>query len=86
MDLAIVAALLSSYHNKPLSREAIYLGEVGLTGEVRSVPLLKIRLKEIIQLKYKKLYCSTTSLSVSEETSGIEFVELKRVLEVQENL
>jgi len=46
-DLAIIAAILSSYRNRELSSETLFLGEVSLTGEIREVPGLSQRLKEI---------------------------------------
>ena len=46
-DLAIIAAILSSYRNRELSAETLFLGEVSLTGEIREVSGLTQRLKEI---------------------------------------
>ncbi len=46
-DLAIIAAILSSYRNRKLSTETLFLGEVSLTGEIRDVSSLSQRLKEI---------------------------------------
>ena len=46
-DLAVIAAILSSYRNRELSTESVFLGEVSLTGEIREVPSLMQRLKEI---------------------------------------
>lgn len=46
-DLAIIAAILSSYRNRELSAESLFLGEVSLTGEIREVSGLSQRLKEI---------------------------------------
>ena len=45
-DLAIIAAILSSFRNRAISEETIFLGEVGLTGEIRDVIMLDNRLKE----------------------------------------
>ncbi len=45
-DLAILAALLSSVRDEPLGLEAIVIGEVGLTGEVRSVSRIAVYLEE----------------------------------------
>lgn len=50
LDLAIVAALISSYKNKEPKEKIIAFGEVGLTGEVRGVNLAKQRLDEIKRL------------------------------------
>jgi DNA repair protein RadA/Sms len=46
-DLAIIAAILSSYRDRELSSETLFIGEVSLTGEIREVTGLTQRLKEI---------------------------------------
>jgi len=53
-DLAIIAAILSSYRDRELSAETLFLGEVSLTGEIREVPGLTQRLKEIETQGFKK--------------------------------
>lgn len=53
-DLAIVAALVSSFKNRPLAPNCLILGEVGLSGEIRPVNGLEIRLKEACKLGIKK--------------------------------
>ena len=45
-DLAILAALLSSVREEPVSVDAVVLGEVGLTGEIRSIPRMTDSLEE----------------------------------------
>jgi len=45
-DLAIIAAILSSYRNRELSSETLFMGEVSLTGEIREVSGLTQRLKD----------------------------------------
>jgi DNA repair protein RadA/Sms len=49
-DLAVCAALLSSLRDKALSAKAVHIGELGLGGEVRSVPFVKKRKKEAERL------------------------------------
>lgn len=46
VDLAVLAALLSSIREEPISLDAVVLGEVGLTGEIRSVPRIADALEE----------------------------------------
>ncbi len=53
-DLAIIAAILSSYRNRELSTETLFIGEVSLTGEIREVSGLAQRLKEIQTQGFKK--------------------------------
>ncbi|HXH75113.1 MAG TPA: DNA repair protein RadA [Bacteriovoracaceae bacterium] len=57
-DLSVIASLLSSYYAKPIPDDTLFLGEVGLTGEVRSVPMMELRLKEVAQMNYKRVITS----------------------------
>lgn len=52
-DLAVAAAVMSAVENKPLPADAVVIGELGLGGEVRSVPFLERRLKEAERLGMK---------------------------------
>ncbi len=55
IDLGIAAAILSSYRERPLPLDMVYLGELALSGEIRAVPFLDARLKEIERLGYKSV-------------------------------
>ena len=61
-DLAIIAAILSSYRNRELSSETLFLGEVSLTGEIREIPALGQRLKELETQGFKKAIIPTKPL------------------------
>jgi len=61
-DLAIIAAILSSYRNRELSSETLFLGEVSLTGEIREISALMQRLKEIETQGFKKAIVPTKPL------------------------
>ena len=52
LDLALVAALLSSYHNRSLPGGMLLFGEVGLVGEVRAVSQAERRVTEAIKTGY----------------------------------
>ncbi len=54
-DLSVVLAIASSYRDKPVAGELVAIGEVGLTGEIRSVSNLNQRLSEVARLGFK--YC-----------------------------
>ncbi|MEX0995212.1 MAG: magnesium chelatase domain-containing protein, partial [Balneolaceae bacterium] len=53
-DLAVIMAIASSYRDKPLKQDLFVLGEVGLGGEIRSVPFLEQRLKEGMKMGFRK--------------------------------
>lgn len=46
-DLAVIASILSSFRNRPLSNKTAFIGEVSLTGDIREVSNIDIRLKEM---------------------------------------
>jgi len=52
VDLGIVVAIASSILNKPVDAKTAFLGEVGLTGEVRGVSQIEVRLKEASKLGF----------------------------------
>ncbi len=53
-DLAVIAAILSSFRNRVIDKKTIFLGEVGLTGDIRDIHMLDIRLKEAASQGFKK--------------------------------
>lgn len=56
VDLAIAAAILSTDRNQAIASDALYLGEIGLTGEIRAISFPEIRIKEAIKLGFKQFY------------------------------
>lgn len=58
-DLAVAAALLSSLHNRPTPADALFLGEVGLGGEIRPVQGVERRLAEAARLGFRRAFCSS---------------------------
>jgi len=64
-DLAIIAAILSSYRNRELSAETLFLGEVSLTGEIREISAQAQRIKEIEMQGFKKAVVPTKPLEKS---------------------
>ena len=58
IDLAVVAALLSSYQDQPLKSGLVFAAEVGLSGELRPVSRLDQRIQEAGKLGYKRIIVS----------------------------
>ena len=53
-DLPVILAVASSYRDTPISDDVVAIGEVGLTGEIRSVSHMNQRLQEVSRLGFKK--------------------------------
>lgn len=58
LDLAAVAAILSSYKEIAVPSETILLGEIGLSGEIRPVARIEQRLQEARKLGYLNIFCN----------------------------
>ena len=54
-DLAVCAALASSYYDRPIDKFTAAFGEVGLTGEVRAVSYAEKRVAECVKMGFKKV-------------------------------
>jgi DNA repair protein RadA/Sms len=63
VDLAVVAALASSYVDRPLPNDLVVLGEVGLTGEVRAVGQVRARVREAERMGFERLLLPQASLA-----------------------
>lgn len=69
-DLAVAAAIVSALTNTPLPADAVVIGELGLGGEVRSVPFLDRRLKEADRLGLKTALTPKTTKNIHELSVG----------------
>ncbi|MCB5271935.1 MAG: DNA repair protein RadA [Candidatus Cloacimonetes bacterium] len=58
LDLAILAAIISSLKDTPLPENSVFIGEVGLNGEVRPVSQLEARISEATKLGYENIFVS----------------------------
>lgn len=56
VDLAVAMAIVSSYKNIVIDPKTVFLGEIGLTGEIRNITNFEKRIKEISKLGYDKIY------------------------------
>ena len=81
-DLAVCAALISSFKDKPLPLDRVFAGEVGLTGEARSVPNMQGRILEAARFGMK-YFCVPIKTDKSE---NIKIVDIKNINGLMEYL
>ncbi|MBK1964566.1 DNA repair protein RadA [Campylobacter novaezeelandiae] len=79
-DLAVVAAIISSFKNRPLSKDSVFIGELSLNGEIRDVFHLDIRLKEAKMQKFKNAIIPSKPL----EDIGLRYFVAKELSQVLE--
>ena len=63
IDLAICMAVASSYKNKEISSTDCFVGEVGLTGEIRRVNQIEARVKEAAKVGFKRIFIPKNNLN-----------------------
>jgi DNA repair protein RadA/Sms len=75
-DLAVAAALLSSLYNRPAPADVIFLGEIGLGGEIRPSGGLERRIAEAARLGFRRVFGSSRSAA---QVPGVSLVSLDHV-------
>ncbi len=80
-DLAVIASILSSYRERVLSRETVFIGEVSLTGEIRDVPNLLQRLKEASTQGFSKAITPSKPIEKQERLKCFVVDEVAKVVE-----
>jgi DNA repair protein RadA/Sms len=62
-DLAVLASVISSYYDKPLGENTCFIGELGLSGQIRPVSFIDKRVSEAIRLGFKNVFISAAQKS-----------------------
>ncbi|MDD5018317.1 MAG: DNA repair protein RadA [Eubacteriales bacterium] len=84
-DLAMAASIVSSFRDKAVS-DAVAMGEVGLTGEVRSVGQIEKRLFEAAKMGFKKAVIPKSNMKSIKAPEGIEVFGVRNVFDALEIL
>lgn len=79
IDMAVLAAVLSSNLDIPVDRNVCFAGETGLSGEIRPVSHLDQRIKEASRLGFSKIYVSKYARPGNMVNSGINIVKTGKV-------
>lgn len=80
-DLATMLAIASSFRDLPLGRDLAAVGEVGLSGEIRSVNSLNMRLSEIARLGFKRCVIPAHIKDDIKKPDGLEIISVKNIIE-----
>ena len=81
IDLAIICAVLSSNFDFPIPQKTCFIGEVGLSGEIRPVSRINERIKEVVKMGAEYIYVSKYAKLNKAENGKYQ---IKKVVKVQE--
>ncbi len=73
-DLTVALAIASSFRNHPVAEDLVVIGEVGLSGELRTVAQAQRRLMEAARLGFKRAVVPQTLTRMTDKPDGIELI------------
>lgn len=79
IDLAMAMAIVSSYRNLGLAADECFVGEIGLTGEIRRVNLIDQRIKEAAKLGFQRIYVPANNEVNRKNQHQIEIVGVRTI-------
>ena len=85
-DLGLVLAIISSFRNRPIAEDVICFGEVGLSGEVRSVNMVEQRIAEARKLGFKQCILPKVCMKNIQQVDGMQLKGVENVREALEIL
>lgn len=77
-DLALLLATISSFRSRPLPKDVVVFGEVGLSGEIRPVPFGQERIKEAVKHGFKKAIVPAGN-APREKITDMEVIAVKKL-------
>ena len=81
IDLGIIMVVASSFKNKPIPKDVVIMGEVGLTGEVRRISMIEKRIKEAEKLGFKTCIIPENNLKNLKEKYSIKLIGVSNISE-----
>lgn len=78
-DLATALAIASSYIDRPLGADLAAIGEIGLSGEIRSVGMINQRLTEISRLGFRRCVIPAHVRDEIRRPEGLELIPVKNI-------
>ena len=82
LDLAVVAACLSSSLDLPLSQDTALAGEIGLSGEIRPVSRIEQRIAEAEKMGFKRMIVSAYNRNIKKKYGDLEVIGVEKVGDV----
>lgn len=82
VDLSVAMAIVSSYKNIVIDSKTVFLGEIGLTGEIRNITNFEKRIKEISKLGYNKIYTNKKQIDSLKEKVDATLIGVSTIDEV----
>ena len=84
VNLAVIMSIISSVYNIPIDSDTAFIADVGLTGELKKVPSVEARVKELARMGFKRVY--TAEDAVKGEIPEIQVLRFRSLGQVIEDV
>lgn len=74
--------IVSSVKDKAIPNDTVFVADVGLTGELKKVPSIEARIREIDRMGFKRVYIAKNTLRDSSRFKNLEIIELNTLYDV----
>lgn len=81
-NLSVMVSIVSSTFNKPVESNTVFVADVGLTGELKNIPALDIRLREAERMGFRKAYISKYANVKKENYKNLQIIQVSNISEL----
>ncbi|UJF33653.1 DNA repair protein RadA [Paenibacillus hexagrammi] len=85
-NLAVIMSIVSSYKNKGIPNDVVFIADIGLTGELKKVPTLEARIRELERMGFKRVYVAKNALKQPASFKKIKVFACNTLSEVIQSL
>ncbi|WP_174270329.1 DNA repair protein RadA [Desulfosporosinus acidiphilus] len=82
VNLAIIMCIVSSVKDKAIPNDTVFVADVGLTGELKKVPAIEARIREIDRMGFRRVYVPRNTVREPSRFKNLEIVELNTLYDV----
>lgn len=86
VSLAVIMSIVSSVRDQAIPNDTVFVADVGLTGELKKVPALELRMREIDRMGFKRVYIAKNTLRDPTRYHNLEVNELNTLADVIQDL
>lgn len=82
INLSVIMCIVSSVYDRGISNDTVFISDVGLTGELKKVPSLELRIRELDRMGFKKVYVAKGAFARAVKFNNIKVIEMKTLQDV----
>lgn len=86
VNLAVIMSIVSSTNNTPIDADTVFIADVGLTGELKKVPSLETRIRELDRMGFKRVYIAKGAIRDKSKFKDIKVIELNNIQQVIDHI